>query len=227
MELPLQLSELENALELITPSVCISSCGRIAELQNRLKRGEYLLSPKASAGRYAEFVAGRNCLKQAVKKISSTEPFIGRTIDGKPTLPRGLTGSISHKYPYIVTLAGLTTEVLAIGIDIERVDNWIPLTVSAFSLSQDFSDFENLNIPFHIFSSILFSAKEGAFKALKTIDESDSVSFKEISPIFTLENNSIYNFYVSSSVHQCSGRVIVIDDKWVIAMAWIPLLSKT
>ncbi|MBR8843162.1 4'-phosphopantetheinyl transferase superfamily protein [Pseudoalteromonas sp. JC3] len=215
------LNKLENALEIIIPPTCKSFCGQIAELQRELEPEEYKLSPEASPARYAEFVAGRNCLKEAVKKVSPTKPTIGRTDDGKPIPPCGLTGSISHKYPYVVALAGLKTEVKSIGVDIERVDTWNTQTASVFSLSRDFSCFANLNLPFHVFSSILFSVKESTFKALSVISDADAITLKTISPTISSVTNNIYQFSVTLAAHQCSGRAVIIDKNWVIAVAWI------
>ncbi|MEI8704708.1 hypothetical protein [Pseudoalteromonas sp. B62] len=159
--------------------------------------------------------------KRSNKKISLVESTIGRFVDGRPKLPSGLAGSISHKYPYVVTLAGLKTEVLSLGVDIERVDKWNAKTAAVFSLSRDFSNFEDLNLPFHIFSSILFSAKESAFKALRAISDADTITLKTISPSISLITNNIYNFSVCLAAYQCSGHAIVIDNKWVIATAWV------
>ena len=221
MEMRLLLSELEDALEMVTPYKSYNFCGRIMEMQEPLKLEEHRLSAKASPGRHAEFVAGRNCLKETIKKISSTEAIIGRTEHGRPVLPDGLIGSISHKYPYVVALVGLKEDILSLGIDIERIDKWNKDTASVFSMSKDFSHFDNLNLPFHIYSSILFSIKESAFKALKAISESDDITLKGISPSITSVNDGIYQFTFSWAAYQCTGRSMLVGKKWVVATAWV------
>jgi len=215
------LNELENALDIVVPLKSYSFCGRIMELQKPLELEEYLLSTKASPGRYAEFVAGRNCLKETIKKISSTEAIIGRTKQGRPVLPCGLTGSLSHKYPYVVALVGLKKEFLSLGIDIERVDEWNTDTASVFSLSRDFAHFDRLNLPFHVYSSILFSAKESVFKALMALGENEGITLKGILPIITSVTTGVYQFNFSWAAYQCSGRAILLENKWVMATAWV------
>lgn len=212
--------EIKKTLEIITPYFCKSNCGRIVDLQMPLELEEYKLSSKASSGRLSEFLAGRNSLKEAIKKISPIDPIIGRTFDGKPTLPSGLTGSISHKAPYVVSLAALNTHVLSLGIDIERVDNWDHNSSSIFTTHQDFTSFKNVELPFNIYCSILFSAKESAFKALNTISNDEGISIKGLSPSISQFSKSLYYFSLNVAGFQCMGRIAIID-KWVVATSWI------
>lgn len=221
LEITLLLSELELALRMLTPSNLKSHCGLIANLQQPLELEEKNLSAAASLGRYAEFVAGRNCLKETIKKVTLRKPVIGRTTRGLPKLPSGLTGSISHKYPYVTSVAGLKSEILSVGIDIEIVDSWEPNTVSVFSTDQDFIKFEELGMSYYKYSSLLFSIKESAFKCFSALNAYEQVTLKTLSPEITLVNEIMYEFSLQMNALKCSGRAIVVNDTWAIATCWI------
>lgn len=215
----LNICKLESVLRKITnPSIEIS-CGQINGFQGELAPEEYCLSQKASAGRRQEFIAGRNCLRESVNKIHTDSFLILRGIDGRPLLPNGIVGSISHKYPFIVSVAAQSYQFPAVGIDIERVDDWSPKTASIFTTPIDFFDYELLDLPFNQYCSILFSAKESLFKVLMVAREYEGLGMKSISPTIVKVSQEIYGFHMSYEATRCTGQVQIIDQ-WVVAVCW-------
>ncbi len=72
----------------------------------------------AGSTRRADFLAGRLAAAEAIRRLGMDEPsgLLGRTPDGAPIWPEGLTGSISHHSG--IACAVVSAEARGVGVDI-------------------------------------------------------------------------------------------------------------
>lgn len=127
----------------------------------------------ATAKRHCEFIAGRYCAKQAIKKLYQPPNNISETQvpiqpDRSPLWPQGIVGSISHSNNQAMAVVGKVPSYAGLGIDCETL-----LTDSA---AQEIADLvlqplerelfldRQLGVGFLV--TLAFSAKESLFKAL-------------------------------------------------------------
>ncbi len=80
----------------------------------------------AAPGRQAEFRAGRVLARRAMARLGTTAAPIPRGRDRAPIWPTGLTGSISHCRRHLAAVVARTTNVAAIGVDIEEITRFRP-----------------------------------------------------------------------------------------------------
>lgn len=85
---------------------------------------ERLLAERIPFARRTAFIAGRVVLREALLQSTRTEAAtpVLRTARGAPSLPHGVTGSISHKPSLAVALVAPVKpgEVSSVGIDVEE-----------------------------------------------------------------------------------------------------------
>ncbi|CAI3805424.1 4'-phosphopantetheinyl transferase family protein [Rheinheimera sp. MM224] len=216
----MDIGTLAQALSRLTPENMSVSSGFINDFQTPLKMDEFALSENASRGRKAEFVAGRNCLRKAITAFYDKTFTIGRSEDGKPILPPGVVGSLSHKYPFVVSIAASNNEYCSLGVDIETIDNWSEKPSPVFVNSSDLALHEHIDAPFNEYCSILFSAKESAYKALKHAKSDTSLNIRNISPGLRQLAKDTYEYSVLNGDIICHGRLL-LTRPWVIAACWI------
>lgn len=216
----MDIGTLAQALSRLTPGNMSVSSGFISDFQTPLSKDELVLTEKASRGRKIEFVAGRNCLRRAITALYNSTFTIGRCEDGKPTLPPGIVGSLSHKYPFVVSIAAFNNEYSSLGIDIETIDNWTQHPSPIFLNSSDLALYENIEMPFNEYCSIVFSAKESAYKAIKYAENDSNPSIYSISPQIRQPQSDIYDYSVLHGETVCHGRLLMARP-WVLAVCWI------
>lgn len=85
----------------------------------------YWLSPElqtASAGRRAEFLAGRLAARLALAELGCTEPIaVGRRSDRSPEWPVGFVGAITHGGGFVAACVADCRSYRGIGIDAEAI----------------------------------------------------------------------------------------------------------
>ncbi|WP_338848521.1 4'-phosphopantetheinyl transferase superfamily protein [Massilia sp. W12] len=123
----------------------------------------------AAPKRQIEFAAGRWCARQALRQLAyhgAAEIGIGE--HRCPQWPDAFIGSISHSQGWALAVVGHRARFEAIGIDLEAI---LP-EASAHSVSRHLAIASELavgrlhGLPYAIWVSLLFSAKESLFKAL-------------------------------------------------------------
>lgn len=121
---------------------------------------------RAAPRRKAEFIAGRRCAAEAIRRLTGRAAFPGMGEDRAPIWPEGVVGAISHSHERAIALAGSSERFCGIGIDIERLlseeeaCDIAPQVLTAnerLSLGNDIDPF---------MTGLIFSAKESLFKAL-------------------------------------------------------------
>ena len=119
--------------------------------------------------RKREFLAGRAAAGEALGRLGMEQPGLpARAEDGRPLWPPGITGSISHSRQYCAAVAAYSCDFAAIGIDIEeggRVDRAIAERL--FTVQElDFLERGAAKLPLPVARTVIFSAKESAYKAV-------------------------------------------------------------
>jgi enterobactin synthetase component D len=120
--------------------------------------------------RKAEFLAGRYCVQQALKKMGEDG---GQVIDigdkRAPLWPSGLTGSITHSKGFASAAVAPTQTVRGIGIDSERlIAEKTATSVASHILTETESYAANCTFvdSARQYLTLIFSAKESIFKCL-------------------------------------------------------------
>ncbi len=80
---------------------------------------EYALVRNAVAKRKGEFAAGRHCARLALARLHIGESAILQDANGCPIWPEGAVGSISHTKDCIVSVVGRSSQVAALGVDVD------------------------------------------------------------------------------------------------------------
>jgi 4'-phosphopantetheinyl transferase EntD len=80
---------------------------------------ERALVRNAVAKRKGEFAAGRHCARQALARFSISAPSILKDAYGCPLWPDGAVGSISHTSGCVISVAGRSSLVAGLGVDVD------------------------------------------------------------------------------------------------------------
>jgi 4'-phosphopantetheinyl transferase EntD len=148
----------------------VSDSAVTAEIRNY--RGRASLSDEKnipqgfSVKRREEFVAGRMCANEALRRFGLPLSQVGREASGAPIWPAGVLGSITHTNAIAAAVIAPASEFKAVGLDIEEVG---AVDVNLWPLL--FSEPETLRLgeaaPFArtCLATALFAAKEAFYKA--------------------------------------------------------------
>jgi 4'-phosphopantetheinyl transferase EntD len=121
--------------------------------------------------RHREFSAGRRLAIHALSELGIQVTRIGRHVNGAPSWPAPIKGSITHTSDYVVVALTSKKDALPVGIDLEHFgrlaeENW-PLLFNdsevAFLLTHDASQHSRI-------ATLLFSAKEAYVKSIRGWD---------------------------------------------------------
>lgn len=121
---------------------------------------------RAVPKRKAEFLAGRKCAAEAIRRLTGQALFPGMGEDRAPIWPEGVVGAISHSGDRAIALAGAGSRFLGIGIDIEKLlseEEAADIATQALTAHELYSLGTGID-PF--MTGLIFSAKESLFKAL-------------------------------------------------------------
>lgn len=197
----------------------------IADRRSTLKPAECALVAKASSRRIAEFSTGRYCARQALERFGCSDSAVLADKYGAPIWPAGYIGSISHCSNLAVAVVANWSADIFFGVDIEDAAN-IEDGVMAMVSSPDELE-KLLLLPCDDLSvswrTVLFSAKESAFKAIFTATGC-AVALRDIS--VAIDVDGIFN--VAWNAGDTAGSApLLLTGRWMIwkravfTMAWI------
>ena len=146
-----------------------------------------LLPSVASNKRRREFIAGRLCAVDALRRSGCTNP--GLLVPGKdrlPDWPRGWCGSISHTSDCAIAAVAPAKRYLALGVDIEKIFS----ADTARSVQSEILSPEEIllcgEMDDQLKTTLVFSAKESVYKALysqvRRVLDFDAARLSEIGP---------------------------------------------
>lgn len=116
--------------------------------------------------RARDFTAGRHCARLALAALGHEPVPLPREPDGTPAWPAGVVGSISHCDGYCAAVVSSSRQYVGLGLDVEvrgRVDSRIWTVIATASELEVLRQLDPVRGT--EFASLLFSAKEAAFKA--------------------------------------------------------------
>lgn len=123
---------------------------------------------RAAPRRIAEFICGRACAREAIRRLTGDIADLPVGPDRAPRWPGGLCGSISHSGRRAIAVAGETTHFIGIGIDLERCLSNAEARDIADLVTSD-KERQRLGTRLDAVTlSLIFSAKESLFKALSS-----------------------------------------------------------
>lgn len=185
---------------------------------------ERALIANAVSKRRAEFCAGRHCARHALGKIgNATNPILADT-NGCPIWPHGRVGSISHTHDYAIAAVARTTDICAIGIDIEcwraSSTSWGAIKKMCSSPEQDW--IETLAEQCRKKAAhLLFSARESIYKCIYSATGIKVAADHVVVHISPDENSFSTTVMLAHSYCFLEGR-FGFNDNYVFSAVWIP-----
>ncbi|QFS84590.1 4'-phosphopantetheinyl transferase Npt [Roseivivax sp. THAF40] len=117
---------------------------------------------RAVAGRRAEFAAGRQAARQALKALGYAPVAIPMAEDRAPVWPQGIVGSLSHCPAACIAVVAEAARIASLGVDIEPYD---PLPEDIVHEIGREDEIAGIGPDRRLAARQLFSAKEAAYKA--------------------------------------------------------------
>jgi 4'-phosphopantetheinyl transferase EntD len=114
------------ALARVLPPGVVWQAVTIGEAGEALFPEESAAVAKAVAHRRAEFAAGRQAARAALRRLCGFTGPVPPGIDRAPVWPPGVVGSISHDEGLAVAAVALAIDVRALGLDIDTVARFKP-----------------------------------------------------------------------------------------------------
>jgi 4'-phosphopantetheinyl transferase EntD len=158
-------------IERILPDVVVAVDTRDDMPDRGLFPAEEAVVRNAVTVRRREFVTGRECARQALKRLGCPRLAIPSGEHGEPVWPEGVVGSITHCLGYRACAVARSTEVTVVGIDAEPNVN-LPRGL----LERIVTPEERLNLrrvaeccPMVCWETLVFSAKEAVYKTVFTL----------------------------------------------------------
>lgn len=124
---------------------------------------------RAARKRQAEFLAGRLCAGEAVRKLRGTPWYPGKDDDGVPLWPGQTSGSITHSDGVAMAVVGDSRRFPGIGLDVEVIQNRTEarsLTSLVLTPGEQSRYHDALIHEPGLCMTRVFSLKEALFKAL-------------------------------------------------------------
>ena len=127
----------------------------------------------AVAKRQTHFRAGRYCAMKAMGALDSclASYALDRAADGRPVWPAGVVGSITHTDDFVAAAAALTSNLVAVGIDTERVISELQAKEigHSFAWPAEVAHARAAGLSRLEAFTLVFSAKESIFKCLNPL----------------------------------------------------------
>jgi len=161
----------------------------------------------AKPARRREFATGRALLRQLIEQ----DVAIPVGSDRRPVLPDGVVASLSHDDTWAIAARSLTTEFVAVGIDIEPVEPLEPEVAATIGHPDD-SDIGGVVRDPHL----VFTIKEAAYKAWSSIGG----RMLEHHEIFIVTSDRTFSAYVDDLDVIARGSHATAAGRW-LALAYI------
>jgi 4'-phosphopantetheinyl transferase EntD len=118
-----------------------------------------------SVTRLAEFAAGRDCARRALRAASGRDVAILRRKDRRPQWPAGFVGSITHTAGFCGAVAASSALVASLGVDAERTERVSRDLWESIFVAREIDELAKLASPAQQrTATVIFSAKEAFYK---------------------------------------------------------------
>jgi enterobactin synthetase component D len=134
------------------------------ETRSHLPRALRHASPK----RQRDFLAGRWCAEQGLRRLGAGSTHVAMAEDRTPIWPDGVVGSITHSGDFAAAAVAWAADVAGLGIDSEQIiDPAAARDIAAVCMADEARLFRPADgRSFSEFCTLVFSAKEAVFKCL-------------------------------------------------------------
>lgn len=154
---------------------------------------------RAVPKRKSEFLAGRACAAFALRQLAYPEdvPIQGNR---SPHWPNGIAGSISHTGNRAIAVVSSHFE--AVGVDCEQIMQKDQANkIRSMILTDDEAHLRPANLPFEVFLTLVFSAKEAFYKSISK-DVGRILDFHEV--VLISVTDRILSFSFSGKIANAS-----------------------
>lgn len=124
---------------------------------------------KSSMRRQVDFLAGRYCAREAIRRLGcEPAPILRRDAAGLPAWPQGLVGSITHSGGFASAAVAMRHHAVGLGIDAEAImSRAVSLEIADLVATRaERAAAEATGFKCEEITTLLFSAKESVFKCL-------------------------------------------------------------
>lgn len=120
--------------------------------------------------RRADFLAGRAWAARALMALGARSADVARSVDGQPSWPQGIAGSISHSARHAAAAVAWSRDWSALGVDIEN-DEALPEDAASVALTRNELAALAAQLPSEPLrhGRLPFAAKECVHKALNPL----------------------------------------------------------
>lgn len=134
------------------------------ETRSHLPQALQHTSPK----RQRDFLAGRWCAEEALRRLGAGSTHVAMAEDRTPTWPDGVVGSITHSGDFAAAAVAWAADVAGLGIDSEQIISPAAARdIAAVCMVDEAALFRAAHgRSFCEFCTFVFSAKEAVFKCL-------------------------------------------------------------
>jgi 4'-phosphopantetheinyl transferase EntD len=144
-------------------SLAVLSAADQEELSIRHEE-EQVVSSRACPRKKNEFALGRAAVRQALRELGEDCVPVLRGDCGEPLWPKGVLGSITHCWPWSVALVARTARPLAIGIDLESLEEAGRVDISRLICTAKELNWVHHGSSLRDRGAMIFSAKEAVYK---------------------------------------------------------------
>lgn len=152
-----------TVLRELFPSSVITEEGTLEALQQEILPQELRCVERAVDKRRREFIAGRVAARCALARLGVRDFALLMGEDRRPRWPQGVVGSISHTEGYCGVAVARSTEVSAVGLDIERAESVTERLHRSLLLPSEARRVASHPQPARL-ATLHFSAKEAVYK---------------------------------------------------------------
>lgn len=204
-----------QAIEALYPAGVVAAVAEPRDGRTSLFRAEFEQVRAAVPARISEFGRGRACARRAMAVLGLPPMPLLADADRAVCWPAGVTGSITHTPSYCAAVVGLSTRFGSLGLDAETIGGVTPdLWTDLFAESELYQPaMADDRAP--AFATLLFSAKESAYKAQFPITRV-FVEFREATVAVDWPGGV---FLVTGPFGDIPGRFLVTPDV-VVTSAW-------
>lgn len=199
------------------------AAGPSEEALSRLLPEEVRFARALPTRRREEWLAGRLCLEAALADVGASRVPLLPTVWGAPAVPSGSTASVSHKGDLAVALARASETRVGVDLEEHRPADWRLAT--RIQTPSETKRIARLHFQLRpLATTVLFAAKEAAFKALTPHDQ-ERVDFDDLEIGLELEhvgNPAGRWLQALCDVDGCSSPLsmaVLVDKRWIIAAA--------
>jgi 4'-phosphopantetheinyl transferase EntD len=191
-----------------------------------LSRSESAAIQGVALSRRVEFAAGRLAARRALAEIGFVNAEIPMADDRSPRWPPGTVGSISHTADLAIAVVARITDVIAIGIDIEKrgsvqIKLW-PLILVESEIAWIARTPEGQH---ESWATLIFAAKEAFYKLQYPITHA-WIDFKEVE-VTILPNKGTFRLRPLKAISMCDrvifhGKFVMLETLTAAVLELLP-----